>query len=82
MPAPPRKKAKKSLLSRMIGEVCDITAPAENLRKEVAEYQASVPRTANPLQYWALHQTLFPNVAELAKDYLSIPPTEVRHIEM
>lgn len=78
VPAPPKKKAKKSLASRMAGEVCDLTAPAENLRKEVAEYQASLTRTTNALQYWALHQSLFQNIAVLAKNYLSIPPTEVR----
>lgn len=59
-------------------EVTDRTVPAENLRTEVAEYQFLVPRNTNPLVYWALHQNLFQNIAVLAKDYLSIPPTEVR----
>lgn len=82
MPAP-KKKSRKSLASRMTGEVCDLTVPAENLRKEVAEYQASVPRTTNPLEYWAMHHNLYLNIAVLAKQYLSIPPTEVRQkIEM
>lgn len=76
---PPKKKQKKkSLLQRMAGEVTDLTQPAANLKKEVSEYQGAMVRAdVGPLEWWARHAYAFQNVAELAREYLSIPPTEV-----
>ena len=75
---PPKKKQKKSLQDRMLGEVTDLTVPAENLRKEVQEYVGAMVKAGQtPLQWWAIHSVSYPNVAELARSYLAIPPTEV-----
>lgn len=71
-------KKMKSLFSRMAGEVQDLTQPAENFRKEVFEYLGSSVRVDQTvLDWWKTHEVTFPNVAKLAKAYLSIPPTEV-----
>ena len=71
-------KKRKSVLSRMAGEVQDLTQPAENFRKEVGEYLGSSVRIDQTvLDWWKTHEVTFPNVAKLAKAYLSIPPTEV-----
>lgn len=77
-PKPKKQKSVRSLMDRMQGEVTDLTQPAENLRKEVHEYLGAMVRVnQTPLQWWALHEVTYPNVARLAKEYLSIPPTEV-----
>lgn len=67
----------------MQGEVTDLTIPTENLRKEVQEYLGAVVKkefSKRPLEWWALHQVCFQNVAELARYYLAIPPTEVIYL--
>lgn len=77
---PPPKKKRKSLMARMQGEVTDLTLPAENLKKEVHEYLgAMIFEHQSPLEWWKTHEIMYPNVASLAKKYLSIPPTEVNY---
>ena len=62
----------------MAGDVVDLTKPAATLRKEVAEYQAAMVRAGvGPLEWWASYAVSFQSVASLAREYLSIPPTEV-----
>lgn len=77
---PPKKKKrqKKTLLDRMQGQVTDLTVPTENLRKEVNEYVGAMVKAGmSPLQWWAIHSVSYQNVADLARYYLAIPPTEV-----
>ena len=75
-----KQKTVRSLMDRMQGQVTDLTQPAENLKKEVQEYIGAMIRiNQTPLQWWALHEVMYPNVARLAKQYLSIPPTEVNN---
>lgn len=82
---PPKLKKRRSLMSRMEGDVTDLTLPAENIRKEVSEYLGVVLKKdktpVNPLAWWAVHEVVYPNIAQLAKNYLSIPPTEVLNIK-
>lgn len=78
-----KQKKRKSLMSRMVGEVTDLTQPAENIRKEVQDYLATLPKDGQTvLEWWAIHEVTFPNVARLARNYLSIPPTEVTLVEL
>ena len=75
---PCKKRQRKSLTRRMAGDVVDLTKPAATLRKEVAEYQAAMVRAGvGPLEWWASYAVSFQSVASLAREYLSIPPTEV-----
>ena len=75
---PTRKKQRKSLTRRMAGDVVDLTKPAATLRKEVAEYQSAMVRAGvGPLEWWSRFAVSFQSVASLAREYLSIPPTEV-----
>ena len=83
LPIKKRKSGKPSLASRMYGEVADLTQPAENFRKEVLEYQGStIQRGQTVLQWWAIHEVMFPHIAHLAKCYLSIPATEVNKLKI
>lgn len=76
---PPRKKQRRSLADRLAGDVTDLTRPADNLRKEVSDYISAMVRAGvSPLEWWSRHSCGFQNVADLAREYLSIPPTEVR----
>ena len=76
---PPRKKQRKSLADRLAGDVTDLTRPADNLRKEVADYTSAMVRAGvSPLEWWSKFACGFQTVADLAREYLSIPPTEVR----
>lgn len=76
---PPKKKQRKSLSHRMAGDaaqVTDLTKPAESLKKEVADYM-SARSGMSPLEWWSKASFSFPNIGELAREYLCIPPTEV-----
>ena len=80
LPNSKKQKTVSSLMDRMQGQVTDLTQPAENLKKEVQEYIGAMIRiNQTPLQWWAVHEVMYPNVARLAKQYLSIPPTEVNN---
>lgn len=75
---PPKKKQKRSLAHRIAGDVTDLTKPTDNLRKEVSDYTNAMVRAGmGPLEWWAKFAPGFQNIAELAREYLSIPPTEV-----
>jgi len=75
---PPRKKQRRSLADRLAGDVTDLTRPADNLRKEVADYTSAMVRCGmGPLEWWSRFSCGFQNVADLAREYLAIPPTEV-----
>ena len=73
-PAPPKRKG---LMDRMLGPLLDLTEPTLNTKKEVEEYLAIPVRSTDPLLWWRLHVEQFPTIARMAREYLSIPPTEV-----
>jgi len=62
----------------MGGDVVDLSQPAASVAKEVEDYMSSLVMAGQTvLQWWAAHQGAFPSVAVLAREYLSIAPTEV-----
>jgi hypothetical protein len=64
-----------SILQCLQGDI-DLTIPDEK-EKEFDAYIKEPVRISDPLQWWKDNQSRFPTVARLARQYLSIPATEV-----
>ena len=73
--APPEKKS-KFMFDCLLGDICDLTTPT-SAEKEFQDYISEPVRIANPLKWWEASENRYPNVAKLAKSYLSIPGTSV-----
>ena len=73
--APPEKKS-KFMFDCLLGDICDLTTPT-SAEKEFQDYISEPVRIANPLKWWEASENHYPNVAKLAKSYLSIPGTSV-----
>ena len=66
-----------SILDCLIGDVdIDLTEPT-GFNTELQSYISEPVRLADPMAWWKVNEDRFPSVARLAKEYLSIPATEV-----
>ena len=65
----------KALKARTSSRPSDL----ECLSRELDEYvdEANIAEDKNPYQWWAANHTRFPNVADVARQYLAIPATSV-----
>jgi len=68
-------EAKKALKARMSSRPIDL----ERLSREPDEYidEVNIAEDKNPYQWWAANHTRFPNVADVARQYLANPATYV-----
>ncbi|CAE6479261.1 unnamed protein product [Rhizoctonia solani] len=48
-----------------------------SLAREIQEYLAEPTTTMEPLEWWSKHQSRFPRLAAMARDYLCIPGSSV-----
>ena len=60
----------------LLGDICDLTTPT-SAEKEFKDYISEPVKIANPLKWREASKNRYPNVAKLAKTYLSIPGTSV-----
>ena len=79
--ARPAKKPRLSLGERLAGDAInpiDAAKPDANITKEVEGYLAApITVKVGALDWWKTSALLFSMIARLAREYLSIPPTEV-----
>ena len=68
---------KKSLVDCLMGDVIIDITNEDSVEKEVNDYFAEVVRMSCPLDWWRVSQVRFPNVALLARKYLTIPGTSI-----
>ena len=77
----PAKKLRLTLGERLAGDAInpiDAAKPDANITKEVEGYLASpITVKVGALDWWKTSALLFSMIARLAREYLSIPPTEV-----
>ena len=72
---PELKRAK--ITECLMGDVViDITNDT-SVEQEIRDYFNEVVRIADPLEWWKVSQVRFPNLASLAKRYLTIPGTSI-----
>ncbi|CAE7119567.1 unnamed protein product [Rhizoctonia solani] len=53
------------------------TQEPTSLAREIHEYLAEPTTTTEPLEWWSKHQSRFPRLAAMARDYLCIPGSSV-----
>nr|XP_061801662.1 E3 SUMO-protein ligase ZBED1-like [Nerophis lumbriciformis] len=76
-PDPPPKVKRKKTLASFFKKQSSTMSEEESARKELTVYlqTTEVESDADPLDWWRCHQTNFPRVAKLARQYLCIPAT-------
>ena len=72
-----QEPANKRVCSYLLGDVEDLGVEDGPSSSELAQYQREPVRETDPLVWWRLNEGRFPKLASLAKEYLSLPATEV-----
>ncbi|XP_053573689.1 E3 SUMO-protein ligase ZBED1-like [Bombina bombina] len=84
-PSPPKRKS-TSLLMTLLGQSFTDTegtiepkTPYAKTEEEIEKYckAPSLPLTEDPLNWWHVHEVIFPLLSHLSKRYLCIPGTSV-----
>lgn len=77
---PPKKSALAELFSPLFTtEQANQPDLRQQSKDEVYAYMAKdcIPIDSSPLDWWKAHESLYPNLAMLAKLYLAVPATSV-----
>ncbi|XP_077094330.1 E3 SUMO-protein ligase ZBED1-like [Siphateles boraxobius] len=79
-PPPPKKSAMAEVFGSLFAtSQMDHTDLKQKVKEEVHAYIAkeSTSLESDPLDWWRSNETIFPNLAKLAKCYLAVPATSV-----
>ena len=71
--------AKKRLIDCLSPDVVDLTVGDQSttIERELEGYITEPVHVTDPLAWWKVNHTRFPNIAQVARRYLCIPATEV-----
>jgi hypothetical protein len=69
-----------TIIDREIAEYCTREAQIEFI--EVWDAERNTGTYSNPLAWWRAHETMYPNLAKLARQILAIPATSAPSVRL